>query len=87
MKITIKGLTEKAQREQNDWDDIFRMDIDGEQALLVFAGEPEDNTLFRDLNFVYRIPDLMKHAYEAGKKGEKFEVKQIKLDDKEEIWE
>ena len=31
---------------------------------------PEDAYLERDLSFVYDIPDMIKAAYEAGKKGE-----------------
>lgn len=37
-------------------------------------GEPEDNSLSRDLNFVYQIPEMLKLAYEAGKNGEEFEI-------------
>jgi hypothetical protein len=31
---------------------------------------PEDATLNRDLSDIYRVPDMLKEAYEAGKKGE-----------------
>jgi len=44
------------------------------------GGEPEDNTITRDLNFVLRIPDMLKEAYEAGKRGEEFEIEQIEND-------
>ena len=33
-------------------------------------GEPEDNSLGRDLNDAYDIKDALKAAYEAGKRGE-----------------
>ncbi|MED3182038.1 hypothetical protein P4305_18710 [Bacillus thuringiensis] len=33
---------------------------------------PEDATLERDLNFVYDIPDMMREAYKAGLRGDKF---------------
>jgi len=41
------------------------------------SGEPEDNTISRDLEFVTRIPDMLKEAYEAGKRGETFELHEI----------
>lgn len=37
------------------------------------GGEPEDNRLSRDLSFVYEIPELLKDAFEAGKRGEELE--------------
>jgi hypothetical protein len=43
------------------------------------GGEPEDNRISRDLNFVRRIPNMLKEAYEAGKRGEKFELKEETL--------
>lgn len=38
--------------------------------LSIGEGEPEDMTLFRDLSDVYQIPDMLRAAYEAGKRGE-----------------
>ncbi|PEM65291.1 hypothetical protein CN613_25435 [Bacillus pseudomycoides] len=35
---------------------------------------PEDATLGRDLNFAYDVVDLMKSAYNAGVRGDKFIV-------------
>lgn len=43
-------------------------------------GEPEDNYLSRDLNDVYSIVPMLKMAYEAGKRGEAFEL----VEEKEE---
>lgn len=39
---------------------------------------PEDATLYRDLSFVYSIPDMLEEAYEAGKNGEDFTIEYIK---------
>ncbi|MED2788294.1 hypothetical protein P4261_28095 [Bacillus thuringiensis] len=33
---------------------------------------PEDASLGRDLNFVYSIPTMMREAYKAGLRGDKF---------------
>lgn len=40
----------------------------------IFAGEPEDNTFFRDLSSAESIGKLVREAYEAGKRGEKLEI-------------
>lgn len=52
----------------------FKIIVDGEQRASFFDGEPEDNTLSRNFNDVYSIPDLMKMAWEAGKNNEEFVV-------------
>jgi hypothetical protein len=39
----------------------------------VGRGEPEDMTLDRDLEDAYAVPDMLRAAYEAGKRGEPFE--------------
>lgn len=45
---------------------------DGEfvKGVTIYAGEPEDNTFYRDLDGAFSIADLVKAAYEAGKSGE-----------------
>lgn len=42
---------------------------------------PEDALLSRSLGFVYDIPRLLKEAYEAGKRGEGFEIRITSADD------
>ena len=37
-------------------------------------GEPEDNSLGRDLNDAYSIKDALEAAYEAGKRGETLKI-------------
>lgn len=49
----------------------------------ISAGEPEDNTFYRDLNGAYNIADLVKVAYEAGKRGEPYEY--VFLDESEAV--
>lgn len=39
-------------------------------SVTIYAGEPEDAVFFRDLSGAYSIADLVKAAYEAGKRGE-----------------
>ena len=39
---------------------------------------PEDCTLSRDLDFVYDIKNIIKEAYEAGKRGEELIFEDMK---------
>lgn len=54
-------------------------DDDGKQVkgVTIYAGEPEDAVFFRDLDGAYSIADLVKAAYEAGKRGETLEYELI----------
>lgn len=50
----------------------------GEKESVSFGhGEPEDMYLFRDLSDAYNLVNLVRMAFEAGKRGEKFEFKEI----------
>ena len=81
MKIITRSLTDKAI-EENDWLDSYSIFVDGVEKINANDyGEPEDNTLSRDLGFVYQIVPLMKLAYEAGKNGEDFEITVEEVDE------
>jgi len=87
MYIKAISLTNEAQKE-NDYRNVFCIDVDGEKEISVSdGGEPEDNSLHRNLSFVYSIIPLMRKAFEAGKNGEKFEIEDVKLNDIEEFYE
>jgi len=70
MKITILPRPEDLCDEY----DSYKLEIDGKLQFEVMRGEPEDATFSRDLSDIFKIPDLMKMAYEAGKRGEPFEL-------------
>ena len=75
-------IVETHYYNNSDHDDASRVEIElvtdeGEYNLSLGESEPEDNYLFRDLNDVYFISDLINKAYEAGKRGEEFEYKLI----------
>lgn len=55
--------------------------LNGKEEYHVRGGEPEDNSLGRDLSFAYSIVDSMKTAWEAGSKGDKIESYQHEFDD------
>ncbi|MFW5434307.1 hypothetical protein [Paenibacillus apiarius] len=40
------------------------------KSVTIYAGEPEDAVFYRDLDGAFSIADLVKAAYEAGKRGE-----------------
>jgi len=72
----------------SDHDDASSVEIElitdeGVHNLSLGESEPEDNYLFRDLNDVYFISDLIQKAYEAGKRGEEFEYELIEDKDNE----
>lgn len=80
MKILEQSLTEKAI-EENENRDFYTIIVDGNERISANDyGEPEDNSLNRDLNFVYSIVELMREAHEAGKRGEVFEVEKIQIE-------
>lgn len=70
MKITILPRPEDLCDEY----DLYELEVDGKIQFKVMCGEPEDATFSRDLSDIFKIPDLMKMAYEAGKRGEPFEL-------------
>jgi hypothetical protein len=48
--------------------------LNGKRFLSIGPGEPEDATIYRDLSDVYKIKELIKFAYEAGKLGSSLEI-------------
>lgn len=70
--------------DKENYGECERFVIKMNDKVIVHAGhgEPEDNSLGRDLNFVFSIPGWLKMAYEAGKNGEDFSI----IDSEEEIW-
>jgi hypothetical protein len=43
--------------------------------------EPEDASLYRDLNCVFSIPDMLQETFDAGKAGEVLEFVKGEVDD------
>ena len=59
----------------------IRILADGKTVFSVSDGEPEDANLSRDFSDCWEVPNLMKKAYEAGKRGEEFELNEINMED------
>ena len=80
MKVTETTFTDKG-REEYDYCEYLRIDVDGKQELEFMDGEPEDANLRRDFNDCFSIVNLMRRAYEAGRAGEEFEYEIRQVDD------
>lgn len=68
MKLDIRTI------DLDDGRCCFLIIVDGEKVFDVGDGEPEDNTLGRNFNDCFGIPDLLQKAYNAGKSGEQLEI-------------
>lgn len=74
MKIIV---TTSEGNDSNDWRygyNVLMVSQDPSVEINFHDGEPEDASLGRDFSDVYKIPDMLKKAYEAGKRGEPFEL-------------
>lgn len=81
MKITTKTLSEESYIN-NDYRNEYVIEINERRVISANDyGEPEDNILSRDLNFVYKIVPLLELAYEAGKNGEELEITHEELEE------
>jgi len=70
--------------EFDEEDRRIRIKIETEtskQSVSFGRGEPEDMSLSRDLSDAYSISDLIKEAYEAGKRGEDWTFNQVEEKD------
>lgn len=73
MKVTVRTLTEEALKD-NEYSNALEIKINGKSEFKAHDGEIEDNNLCRNFSDCFKVPKLMKMAYEAGKNGEKFEM-------------
>ena len=83
MKLQVLTLNEK-EYERRDYRQSLTIKIDGKRVFSVGDNEPEDSNLSRCFNDCYKVADLMKLAYEAGKRGEEFSVEEKEVED---TWE
>ena len=75
MKIEI---TQVEFLTDDDYVEILTIDA-GDIKLEFGDSPPEDNTLKRNFQDVYKIEELIKKAYEAGKNGEDLELAKINV--------
>lgn len=81
--IVVTESPSDSLSEENDYQDFYRIFVDGKRVASFHDGEPEDNTLSRNFNDCFSIGSLMKRAWQAGKDGEEFtlEEKELSEDD------
>lgn len=80
MKVTVLSLTDESIKRR-EYKDVLTIEIDGKRVFEVYDGESEDANLMRDFNDCFKIPDLLRSAYEAGKAGEDFSVEIERVDE------
>lgn len=78
MKVTQKTRNDKAL-EKRDYRNSMEILVNNKICFNVYDGEPEDSNLSRDFNDCFRITELMRLAYEAGKLGEEFTVEKLEV--------
>lgn len=71
----------KIKQEIEDHEDgtgsCITITIDGKRVFSACDGEPEDNNLCRNFNGCFNIVDMLKQAFEAGKRGETLEIEHV----------
>lgn len=80
MKIKIISATDGDGYERQE------MEIDGKDVMYVgpLCENPEDAIIGRSLVSCEEVADLMKKAYDAGKRGEEFSIETIVAPEEEE---
>lgn len=65
----------------DDWGEgqALVINIDGKDVFHVSGGEPEDNSLDRDLNFAFDIVGEIEKAYKKGSEGGELSVERVEV--------
>ena len=80
MNVEVTTRTDE-RREELDGRDIVEIKINGVRKFMVRDGESEDATLSRDFKHCYSVANLMRLAFDAGRRGEYFEVEYTESED------
>ena len=81
MDVEIISLTEEAV-EERDYRDIIEIKFDGVRVFIVSDGEPGDSNLNRNFNNCWKVPGLIRTAYNTGLAGKELTVKYTEIDNK-----
>ncbi len=73
MKVEISSLPDRELRDYDD-KDIVEVRVDGSLIWQVYDDDPKDSNLNRSFKDCRRVGILMKLAFDAGVRGEKFEL-------------
>ena len=80
MKVEFITRTE-LKIEKYDYRNRIVININNEKVFDIRDDEPEDSNLSRSFSDCYKITNLIRKAYNAGRNGEDFELKEIESDD------
>jgi hypothetical protein len=79
MKVTMRTFLPFQEH------DAMCLVVDGVVVFSGGSGEAEDYSLGRDLKDLLKIPEWLRAAYEAGKRGEPFEYERTECTSLEEV--
>lgn len=71
--MNVKVITSMDEDYQME----LTIEVNGVKKFNVYDGELEDNCLSRNFNDCHNVASLMRLAYEAGVRGEEFNVETI----------
>ncbi len=71
MEVKVFSIDEN-DIEEGEYNSYIRIKFNNELVFSISEGRPEENLLHKNFNDCYKIPSLLRLAYEAGLKGEQF---------------
>lgn len=80
MKVNVITRSEEAYIEC-DYRQAIEITVDGNCVFSAYDGEPEDNNLSRNFSDCFSIQDMLKMAFDAGSRGESFELVETESND------
>lgn len=84
MQVTVLSFSNKLLKQEN-YRNGYAIKTDKNVNLKFIEGEPEDASISRDYNDVFKITDLIEVAYQAGMNKEKIEIIYKETDDIEDF--
>ncbi len=78
MKVEV---IRRSEVEECEYREAMRIVINDKEEFWFGDGEPEDNTLGRNFNDIYKIPKMLEMAFNAGRFGELFSISETKSKD------
>lgn len=80
MRVVISTRS-KEEIERCDYRDAYMIEVDGKKVFSVYDDEPEDSNLGRSFSDVYKIDNIIRMAFEAGKRGEELLITNVENDE------
>lgn len=80
MRVVVSSRSEE-EIERCDYRDAYMIEVDGKEVFSVYDDEPEDSNLGRSFSDVYKIDNIIRMAFEAGKRGEELLITNVENDE------